>query len=141
MASRSVKQQRTEVMGMSAPKPSITSSIRAAVASRKPQSTLQQTMNGNPVGQPRPFRTKPISTSQFNGNGTDTNGNRTGARRQVGEADPATRRKALDAALRPGPPVKSAPKPRPASQPPMDPSGAGGRARGRKIDELVDKMQ
>lgn len=71
--------------------------------------------------------------------GTDRNGNRIGPRPQVGMADPATRRVALDAALKPGPPVRSAPKPKPAVQP--LPVGIGGRARERTIDEYVTKAQ
>ncbi len=73
--------------------------------------------------------------------GTDRNGNRLGPRPQVGEADAATRRAALDAALRPGPPVKQQPA---QVQPDVDNgplAGSGGRARSRKIDELVTKMQ
>lgn len=122
MASRSVKQSRTQMMGtgMSAPKPSLTSSIRSAVASRKPAAT---TGVARAVAQAA----------------TDRNGNRLGPRPKVGEADPATRRAALQEALKPGPPVKrSAPKPAPA---PLDGQGGPGNQRRRRvIDETVDRM-
>jgi hypothetical protein len=127
MASRSAKQTRyaqpAQPMVSSAPKsrPSLTSSIKSAVANRKPAMTSS-------VGQ------------RIAQQVTDKNGNRLGERAKLGPADPATRRAALDAALKPGPPVKSAPKPKPMLQP-ADTSGAGGRARSRKIDDLVTKMQ
>lgn len=133
MASRSNKQVRyaQPVMPSSAPKTSpragIMNSVRSAVTSQKPQSRMAP----NFVQQTKflPYKT-----------GTDKSGNRLGPRPQVGEADPATRRKALDAALRPGPPVKAAPmKPKPAA--PVDASGAGGRARSKKIDDLAASYQ
>lgn len=69
----------------------------------------------------------------------DRNGNRLGPRRVKGPADRATRRAAIDAALRPGPAVRAAPKPQQA--PVSDASGIGGRARSRAIDSQVDEMQ
>jgi hypothetical protein len=134
MASRSAKQTRyaqpAQPMVSSAPKtrPSLSSSIRSAVASRKPSPSLKRTTQN--------FDNK----GRIAGDLTDASGNRLGARRQLGEADPATRRAALDAALRPGPPVKATPRPVKTTQP-VDPSGAGGRARSKKIDDLVTKMQ
>lgn len=47
---------------------------------------------------------------------TDKNANRIGPRRQVGEADPVTRRKFLDQQLAPAPRPSSAPKSKPAAQ-------------------------
>lgn len=124
MASRSNRDVRyaKPTMASSAPTPprsSITNSMRSAVSSRKPASGLARTIAQTV---------------------TDKNGNRSGPRPTVGQADPVTRRAALDAALRPGPPVKVAPPvQRPAATPEV--GGIGGRARRQKIDELVDKMQ
>jgi len=125
MASRSNKTVRyaQPTMVSSAPKTppksSISSAIRNVVANRKPaaQSNVARSITQQMV---------------------DKNGNRMGPRATLGPADPATRRAALDAALRPGPPVKSAPKPAPA---PLDgQGGVGNQRRRRVIDENVDRM-
>lgn len=126
MASRSNKTARYAQPAMTSapktpPKNSILGAVRSVVANRKPPAT---TGVARAVAQAA----------------TDRNGNRLGPRPTVGEADPATRRAALDAALRPGPPVKRAP-PKRVQTPPPDASGAGGRARSKKIDDLVGGMQ
>jgi hypothetical protein len=129
MASRSNKTVRYAQPAMvssapkTPPKTSVSSAIRSVVASQKPKSSPLMTQR-----KPMPYMT-----------GTDKNGNRLGPRPKLGEADPATRRAALDAALRPGPPVKpAAPKPAPA---PLDGQGGPGNQRRRRvIDETVDRM-
>lgn len=125
MGSRSNKQLRYAQPVMSAPKTppraGLMNSVRSAVQSRKPAATTGVA--------------RAVAQSV-----TDRNGNRTGPRPTVGAADPATRRKALDAALRPGPPVKVAPV-KPAAPAPVDASGAGGRARSKKIDDLAASYQ
>lgn len=123
MASRSVKQMRYAPQSMvSAPKsrPSLLNSVRSSIATQRPKA--RSAMLGRSISQ----------------DATDRNGNRLGERRQVGEGTPAARRAALDAALKPGPAVKSSPKMKPALQ---DSTGTGSRARSKKIDELVTKMQ
>jgi hypothetical protein len=127
MASRSAKQTRyaPPTTVSSAPKmnprTSLASSIAGAVANRKPKAT---------TGVARGITQQVM---------VDRNGNRS-QRATLGPADPATRRAALNAALQPGPAVKPAPRPVKTTQP-VDTSGAGGRARSRKIDDLVTKMQ
>jgi hypothetical protein len=75
----------------------------------------------------------------------DKNGNRLGARRTVGPADPATRRRMLDAALKtdPAPPARA--KRQPANDSYTTSTGVSPntarllRDRGKQIDSEVDK--
>lgn len=132
MASRSNKTVRYAQPAMtSAPKmaqASMMTSIRGAVASRKPQPSFQ-----------RIVKTMPYRTGSPPNNPTDASGNRLGGRRQVGEASSATRRAALDAALKPGPAVKPAPiTPQPAAT--YDGGGIGNKKRRKVIDDNVDLM-
>lgn len=129
MASRSNKSVRYAQPTMASapktpPRASIANSVRSAVASRKPQQVLSRQNNSLP-------------------DRMDASGNRLGARRQVGEADQATRRAALNAALKPGPAVRAATSQvgQVVPERPLDGSGSGGRLRGKKISDLVDKMQ
>lgn len=79
----------------------------------------------------------------------DASGNRTGGRRQVGEADPATRKRLLDEALGESSPAPkpSAPSPKPADGGPLSSgdstqpaTGIGGAARSKTILDSVDSM-
>lgn len=70
----------------------------------------------------------------------DTNGNRVSDDRpQVGPADPATRKKMLDAALGSSSAAPAAAKPVQAKPAPNDGSGIGGRRREAAIMSQVDK--
>lgn len=134
MASRSNKMSRyapqTMAQVSSAPKtpPSVMGSMSRAVSARGPRATSAV------------LRTKP---KVMTATGTDRNGNGIGPRPQVGQADAATRRRMLDAALQPGPPVK---KPMPVSG--MKPQGTfgagtgiGGQKRADAIDDQAARFQ
>lgn len=136
MASRSNKMARyapqTMTQVSSAPKtpPSLMGSLSGAVSARGPRAVSAT------------LRTKPKPRA-VSATGVDRNGNRTGPRPQVGPADPATRRRMLDAALQPGPPVK---KPLPVSG--MKPqaafgagTGIGGQKRADAIDDQAARFQ
>lgn len=78
----------------------------------------------------------------------DRNGNRTGARPRVGEADPATRRKILDQRLKEGqssaPPARQKRQPATSTRSPdalkLDRAVRDVRYRGTRIDDEVDKQ-
>jgi hypothetical protein len=84
------------------------------------------------------------SRSNLENRGTDRNGNRTGPRPQVGEADAATRRRMLDQRLseRQAPPSRAKREPAPATRS----TGVSPNAyrllrdRGKQIDKEVDKQ-
>lgn len=127
MASRSNKTVRyaQPTMVSSAPKTpptsSVANSVRSAVSSRKPATT---------------------GVARAVMDATDRNGNRLGARRQVGEADPATRRAALNAALQPGPAVKPAPAAAPATNATLGlGAGINGKKRSNAIDDYTTRIQ
>lgn len=120
MASRSNKTVRYAPPTMASapktpPRSSVMNSVRSSVQNRRPAAT-SSVVRG--IAQ----------------NVTDRSGNRLGPRRQVGQADPATRRAALDAALRPGPPVKAV-APKPVAN---DTFGLGGGIGGKKRAQRID---
>lgn len=117
MASRSNKAMRYAQPTMTSsvktkPTPSVLGSVRGAVAAQRPRAVMA--------------------------GGTDRNGNRSGARRVVGPADPATRRAALNAALKPGPAVK---KPLPVKMGESLNGGFGGKQRSVAIDDQATRFQ
>lgn len=137
MASRSTKQLRYApnakpvVASAPKPRPAMAHAVRSVVAKAEPKMAMTVKPIVNTVMNKR--RPMPLAT------GTDRNGNRLGPRPRVGEADPATRRAALDAALKPGPAVKSsAPKPPPAQA--YEGGGMGNKTRRKVIDDTVDRM-